>query len=107
MVSHPPLSPIMKDILILGATGFTGKLITRYLVHHPQQISPGFSLVLGDRSRDKLNEVAKSLGLRTDLHSILVVDLSDYKSVENAVVRAKVVINAIGPYWKFGGHVVR
>ena len=97
----------MSDILILGATGFTGKLIARYLVNHPQRTSSPFSLTLGGRSRDKLTEVAKSLGLNIDSDSIVVADLSDYPSVESAVIRAKVVINAIGPYWKFGEYVVR
>lgn len=97
----------MSDILVLGATGFAGKLIARYLANHPQRPSPSFTIALGGRSRKKLNEVAKSLGLSMDSDSIVVVDLSDYTSVENAVVRAKVVINAIGPYWKFGGRVVR
>ena len=95
----------MRDVLILGATGFTGTLIARYLVNHPQRAS--FTLAFGGRSRDKLNKVATLLGLNTDSDSIVVVDLSDYKSVESAVVRAKVVINAIGPYWKFGDYVVR
>ena len=97
----------MSDILILGATGFTGTLIARYLVNHPQRASTSFTLALGGRSRDRLNKVATSLGLGTNTDSILVVDLSDYSSVESAVVRAKVVINAIGPYWKFGDHIVR
>ena len=97
----------MSDILILGATGFTGKLIARYLANHPQRASSSFTLALGGRSKDKLKEVARSLGLDTDPGSIVVVDLSDYKTVEKAVVSTKVVINAIGRYWKFGGYVVR
>lgn len=97
----------MSDILILGATGFTGKLIARYLVNHPQRQSSPFTLALGGRSRDKLNEVAISLGSTANSDSIVVVNLSDYSSVDSAVVRAKVVINAIGPYWKFGDNVVR
>ena len=97
----------MSDILILGATGFTGGLIARYLVNHPQLTSSPFTLALGGRSRAKLNKVAISLGLSTKSDSIMVVNLSDYPSVESAVVRAKVVINAIGPYWKFGDYVVR
>ena len=76
----------MGDILILGATGFAGKLIARYLVNHPQRTSSPFTLTLGGRSRDKLTEVAKSLGLNIDSGSIMVVDLSDYPSVENAVI---------------------
>jgi len=99
----------MSDILILGATDFAGGLIARYLADHPQRTSSRapFTLALGGRSREKLNKVAISLGLSTSSESILVVDPSDYASVENAVVRAKVVINAFGFYWKFGDHVVR
>lgn len=97
----------MSDILILGATGFTGKLIARYLLNHRQRASSPFTLALGGRSRDKLNEVAKSLGLRINSDSIVVVDLSDYSAVESAVIRTKVVVNAVGPYWKFGENVVR
>jgi short subunit dehydrogenase-like uncharacterized protein len=99
----------MRDILILGATDFTGGLIARYLADHPQRTSSPFTLALGGQSREKLNKIAISLGLSTNSDSIMVVDLSDYASVESAVVRAKVVINASasGPYWKFGDHVVR
>lgn len=97
----------MVDILILGATGFTGKLIARYIVNHPKRASSHFTLALGGRSREKLSDVATSLGLDTSPGSIVVVDLSDYSTVEQAVVRAKVVINAIGPYWRFGDSVVR
>jgi short subunit dehydrogenase-like uncharacterized protein len=97
----------MSDILILGATGFTGKLIARYLANHPQRASKPFTLTLGGRSRDKLNEVVGEIGLVTHSYSVAVVDLSDYSAVESAVTRAKVVINAVGPYWKFGEHVVR
>ena len=105
----PLFSPTMRDILVLGATGFTGGLIARYLANHPQRISSStsFTLALGGRSRDKLKKVATSLGLSTNPDSIVAVDLSVYASVENAVVRAKVVVNAIGPYWKLGEHVVR
>jgi len=97
----------MRDILILGATGFAGGLIARYLANHPQRTSSPFTLTLGGRSGEKLSEIAISLGLSTDPDSIVVVDPSDYASVEDAVVRAKVVINAARPYWKSGEHIVR
>jgi len=97
----------MSDILILGATDFAGVLIARYLANHPQRASSSFTLALGGRSREKLNKIATSLGLSADPDSIVVVDPSDYASVESAVVRAKVVVNAIDPCWKFGDHVVR
>lgn len=76
-------------------------------MNHPQRPSSPFTLALGGRSRDKLNEVAISLGSTANSDSIVVVNLLDYSNVESAVVRAKVVINAIGPYWKFGDNVVR
>lgn len=98
----------MSGVLIFGATSSTGKLIARYLVEHPQRTSSPFTITLGGQSRDKLSELATSLGLGIDSNPIAVVDLSDYSAVESAVVQVKVVINAISPSnWKFGEHVVR
>jgi len=49
-----------------------------------------------------LNKVTELLGLNMYLDLIVVVGLSDYKSVESIVAQARVVINVIGPYWKSG-----
>ncbi|OSC96785.1 hypothetical protein PYCCODRAFT_1378483 [Trametes coccinea BRFM310] len=94
----------MVDILVVGATGFTGRLITRYLYNHPQRSS--FTLGVGVRSKAKGEELKRSLGL-DDRVQLIQLDVSSYETVEPAVKDAKVVINAVGPFWRYGANVVR
>jgi short subunit dehydrogenase-like uncharacterized protein len=100
------IHPTTVDVLVLGATGYTGKLIVDYLYKHPQRSSPGFSLALGARSKPKLDELSKSLGLGQDVQ-LWVVNIQDEGSLEQAIRQSKVVINAAGPYWTIGTPVVK
>ncbi|KAH9846480.1 Saccharopine dehydrogenase-domain-containing protein [Lenzites betulinus] len=94
----------MTDILILGATGLTGQRIIQYLASHPQRTS--FSLAIGVRSQSQDASLRKSLGLDESVQ-VLQLDVADYAQVEAAVRNAKVVINAVAPYWLSGTNVVR
>jgi len=93
-----------SDILILGATGFTGKLITSYLSTHPQRSQ--FSLALGARSPPKLKALVEKLNLSNSVR-LVQVDVTDQADVERAVRSTRVVINTVGPYWLWGTPVVR
>ncbi|THH17089.1 hypothetical protein EW146_g3650 [Bondarzewia mesenterica] len=90
----------MADILILGATGYTGRLITRYLTQHPQRSS--FTLAVAGRSQDKLD----ALGLDESV-GVYVVNVKDWNAVDDLVKQFKVVVNTVGPYWHTGTPVVR
>ncbi|KAG6863664.1 hypothetical protein C0991_004294 [Blastosporella zonata] len=94
------------DIVVFGATGFTGRLITRYLAAHPQFTQGLFTVAIAARSQSKLQALAQELGLPPSI-STLQVDVTDYKSVEAAVQKTRVVINTIGPYWLLGTPVVK
>ncbi|KZT27108.1 hypothetical protein NEOLEDRAFT_1131093 [Neolentinus lepideus HHB14362 ss-1] len=94
----------MADILVLGATGFTGRLTTRYLSTHPQRAE--FTLAVGARSRERLEKLAKDLSLG-DIVQLVQVDVTNAEDVEKAVASVKVVINTVGPYWKWGKNVVK
>ncbi|KAI0665833.1 hypothetical protein C8Q78DRAFT_1111518 [Trametes maxima] len=94
----------MADILVLGATGFTGRLITCYLHNHPQRAS--FSLAIGVRSKAKGEALKQSLGL-DDSVKLVQLDVTRYDQIEAAVKDSKVVINTVGPYWRWGTDVVR
>ncbi|TBU27867.1 Saccharopine dehydrogenase-domain-containing protein [Dichomitus squalens] len=97
---------MVVDILVLGATGFTGRLITRYLASHPQRNS--FTFAIGVRSKTKGVELLKSLGIENDgTVRVVEVDVTRYESVEAAVRDTKVVINTVGPFWLWGTSVVR
>ncbi|TFK45010.1 Saccharopine dehydrogenase-domain-containing protein [Crucibulum laeve] len=92
-----------SDILVLGATGFTGRLITRYLTAHPQHGQ--FTLALGARSNSKLQQLVKELGI-TDNVRLVEVDVTQPAQVEEVVKTTRVVINTVGPYWTWGTPVV-
>jgi hypothetical protein len=116
------------DILVLGATGiqntinpqchellkraaafpgFTGKYIAEYLGSHPERSGPTqFTFAIAGRSLERLEEIRGELGLGSEV-GVFVVDVADYASVEVVVTQTKVVINTVGPFWRYADHVVR
>lgn len=87
--------------------GFTGKHIAEYLNSHPQHSGPTpFTFAIAGRSQKKLEGLKEELKLGQQV-GLLVVDVGDYASVEAAVTQARVVLNTVGPFWKYGEHVVR
>ncbi|KAG8807282.1 hypothetical protein FRC17_004535 [Serendipita sp. 399] len=92
------------DILVLGATGYTGQLVTEYLEKHPSRDT--FTLGIGGRSFSKLQQLSKDLSLSTNV-GIYPFDISDFGSVSEVVQKARVIINCIGPFMKWSTPVVR
>ena len=83
--------------------GYTGRLVTRYLYAHPQRSS--FTFGIGGRSDSKLKALRNEVNLDDSVESVLVdVMISD--QVERAVQCAKVIINTVGPFWKYSAVVV-
>lgn len=93
----------MADIIIFGATGYTGRLITAYLQEHPERSS--FTLAIAGRSKAKLGDLKRTLRL-DDSVNVFQVDVTKPDQVEEVVKQAKVVINTVGPFWLWGEHVV-
>ncbi|QRV84407.1 hypothetical protein RhiJN_12423 [Ceratobasidium sp. AG-Ba] len=89
------------DILIIGATGYTGRLVVAYLAAH--KLASSLRVALGGRTISKVKE----LTFEHDNFKAIFVDLNDGGSVLAAVSKAKVVINLAGPYWPRGSIVVR
>ena len=87
-----------------AVAGFTGRLVTRYLHHHPQRSSITFAV--GVRSKAKGESLKESLGLDGGVQ-LVQVDVLNYDDVEAAVKDTKVVISTVGPYWLYGENVVR
>ncbi|KAG0703333.1 Saccharopine dehydrogenase-domain-containing protein [Suillus ampliporus] len=95
----------MVDIVVLGATGYTGGLIAQYLATHPQRSS--FTFGLAARSQTGLEKVVRGLNLSEDDVLTFTVDVTKPGDVDAVVRQARVVINTIGPYWRWGTSVVR
>jgi short subunit dehydrogenase-like uncharacterized protein len=81
-----------------------GKLAIQYLASHPRRGQ--FSLGIGGRSLQKLQSLAKELPSPTGI-AAFAFDITNYAEVENVVKHAKVIINCIGPFWKWSTPVVK
>jgi short subunit dehydrogenase-like uncharacterized protein len=89
------------DILIYGATSFTGKIVIDYLCRHPQ--AQEFTIALGGRTASKLKELqgqVKQKGFgKKDIIDFKLEETEDgERAVEEAVGRCRVVMNLAGPY---------
>lgn len=100
----PSLATREFDLVLLGATGFTGKLVARYLARQPPR-PPGHTMIwaLAGRSRDKLEAVAAELGAKVPL---VIVDALDPEACAALAKRTRVICTTVGPYAKYGARVV-
>jgi short subunit dehydrogenase-like uncharacterized protein len=93
------------DLVLFGATGFTGRLTAEYLAKK----RPGLRWALAGRSRDKLERVRGELAAIDPALSdlpLVVGDSLDPASVEAMVRRTRVVCTTVGPYDRYGGPLV-
>ena len=92
------------DIVLWGATGFTGRLVADYLVRNYLGGETGLRLALAGRNKEKLEGIADEIGA-PDL-PILVGDSFDLDSLDAIAARAEVLISTVGPYAKYGAEIV-
>ncbi len=94
------------DIVLFGATGFTGALTAEYLARHAPE---GCRWGLAGRSTEKLVQVRGRLaGIDPALADlpVLVADVTDPASVRAVAESARVVITTVGPYLEHGEPLV-
>ena len=94
------------DIVLLGATGFTGGLTADYLATHAPA---GLRWALAGRNPDKLERVRDrlaSLDERWDELPLLRADVTDPDSLAAVAESARVVITTVGPYLEYGEPLV-
>ena len=89
------------DIVVWGATGFTGRLVAEYLLE--VYGTDSFRWALGGRSQRKLEEVRRELG--ADL-PLLLGDAGDAASMRSLAERTRVVCTTVGPYSLYGSNLV-
>ena len=88
------------DIVLLGATGFTGALTAEYLVAHSPS---GTRLALVGRDQAKLESLRDRLG--TDA-AVLRADVTDRESLDRVARSTRVLATTVGPYVRYGDPVV-
>ena len=96
-----PEAPREYDVVVFGATGFTGALTAEYLAKNASEAT---SWAIAGRSREKLERVRERIG-SPDI-PIVEADVGDAGSLERLAQSTKVVITTVGPYINYGEPVV-
>ena len=92
------------DIIVYGATGFTGRLVAEYLAER-YGAGSGVSWAMGGRSLTKLQEVRDGIGAPADT-PLVTANADDPAALRAMASRAKVVITTVGPYQLHGSALV-
>jgi short subunit dehydrogenase-like uncharacterized protein len=85
------------DIIVYGATGFTGRLVAEYLAANYADVK----WAMAGRSLTKLQEVRDAIGAPADT-PLLTANADDPAALKALVARARVVITTVGPYQLYG-----
>lgn len=92
------------DIVIYGATGFTGRMAALYVA---KQYDKQFKWGIAGRRRDALEKVRLEMGSEFSDVPIIIADASDAASLQAMVQSTKVVVSTTGPFTKYGSDLVR
>jgi short subunit dehydrogenase-like uncharacterized protein len=92
------------DIVVYGATGFTGQLVAEYLAAHYKG-DANLKWAMAGRSKDKLASVRDAIGAPADT-PLIVADAGDPASLKAMVEQTKSVITTVGPYLLYGNELL-
>lgn len=91
------------DVIVWGATGFTGRLVAEYLF---KIYGTGGDIrwAMGGRNAAKLGEIAEAIGAGGV--PLVTGDAGDAKSLGEMARRTRAIITTVGPYQKYGEPLV-
>ena len=87
------------DIIVYGATGFTGRLVAEYLA--TAYADGSVKWAMAGRSLTKLQEVRDEIGAPADT-PLITANADDPAALKAMVARAGCVITTVGPYQLYG-----
>tara|TARA_A100000164_G_C21831163_1_gene735359 strand:- start:36 stop:1208 length:1173 start_codon:yes stop_codon:yes gene_type:complete len=88
------------QIILYGASGFTGKLCAEYL----QKNYNDLDWAIAGRNKNKLENLKNSLNLDCD---IFIAAGDDKESIDNFVSKTKVVLSTAGPFARYSNLIVK
>jgi len=89
------------DVVIFGATGFTGSLILKYF-----QSKGGYKLAVCGRNQSKLDKAIEGFQSKPDVYVLDVVSATQ-DELKEVVKKAKCVCTAVGPFVEYGEPLVQ
>ncbi|MBW2315694.1 MAG: saccharopine dehydrogenase NADP-binding domain-containing protein [Deltaproteobacteria bacterium] len=97
------------DVIVWGATGFTGRLVAEYLLGR-YGVGGELRWAMAGRNSEKLAAVRADLGRDAgkdvDALPILTGDSADQGSLEALAAKTRVVCTTVGPYATYGSGLV-
>lgn len=91
------------DVIVWGATGFTGRLVAEYLLRQ-YGIEGEVKWAMAGRSERKLDEIKAQLG--EGRIPLVLADSNDPDSLRKMAARTKVICTTVGPYSLYGSDLV-
>lgn len=88
------------DIIVYGATGFTGKLCARYLSENAKDIK----WAIAGRNKKKLEDIKKDLSLDVD---IFIAESNNEDALDNITLNTQVVLSTAGPFHRYSSKLVK
>ena len=92
------------DIVVFGASGYTGRLVAEYLA--AEYGDSDLRWAMAGRSLGKIASVRSEMGI-SDTIKLLEVDVDDPAAVTAMVDACKIVITTVGPYQLYGNELVK
>src|ERR1700760_1382338 len=92
------------DVIVYGATGYTGRLVAEYLGQR-YGVGGDVKWAMAGRSQAKLEEVRDELALPAET-PLIVADADDPASLDAMVRRGKAIVTTVGPYQLYGDKLV-
>ena len=92
------------DIVVYGATGFTGQLVAEYLASHYAG-KADLKWAMAGRSQDKLASVRDAIGAPADT-VLIAADAGDPVSLKAMIDQTRSVLTTVGPYQLYGSELV-
>lgn len=89
------------DLIVYGATGFTGKQAAAYIANNAE---PTLSWAIAGRNAAKLTQVKDQLDADPD---IIVADSQDQMAIHQLVASTRVILTTVGPYALYGEQLIK
>ena len=93
------------DLVLWGATGFTGQLLAEYLLRR-HGADGDLRWALAARNQVKLAKVKDELGEDAEKLPVIIADSGDRASLDEMVRQTRAIVSTVGPYALFGTELV-
>ena len=93
------------DVIVFGASGYTGKLVAEYMGKEYGN-DESIRWAIAGRNKDKLSSVKKDLNLNERV-SIIEVNSTNKDSLDSMTSSAKCILTTVGPYQLYGSSLVQ